>query len=70
MTRKKRALYRKAVWCHFNGEARRIGSGARPVIVLSIGPKWVRLKSPSNGFVARIGRVAWDNRKEIGRSPK
>jgi hypothetical protein len=65
MTRAKRAAYAKAVWIHLNDEVRRIGSGVRPVVVDHIGPKRVKLRSPSNGFVAWISRAVWDQRKEV-----
>ena len=58
--------YNDAVLVHFNDEARSIGSGIRPVVVLSIGPKWVRLRSPSNGSKATVTRQFWDQRKEAG----
>ena len=65
MTHKKRKDYAQAVWVRLSDDARRIGSGVRPVVVTHLGPKRVCLQSPSNGFVAWISRAVWDQRKEV-----
>jgi len=70
MTRNKRARYAKAIWVHFNDEARRIGSGVRPVVVETLGPKWVTLRAPTHtpgnhvGF-QRIKRSVWDTIPQV-----
>lgn len=60
MKRKTKARYRLAVWLHFDDEAPRIGSGRRPVIIKSKGPKWVYLVAPSTGFGTRLSRKTFD----------
>jgi hypothetical protein len=59
MNRKKRAAYAQAIWVHFNDEARRIGSGVRPVVVESITKKWVTLRPGSFVGFQRIKPAIW-----------
>jgi len=54
-----RSRYERASWFRFEDEAPRIGSGLRPVIVISVGPQWVRIES-IDGAGTRLPRRAYD----------
>lgn len=45
---------------YFEDEAPSLGAGWRGVDVVSVGRKWVRLRSPFTGRRARLPRPVWD----------
>ena len=54
---------------HLHDEAPKIGSGVRIVEAISIGWKWVRIKSPCNTKSAtKLRRSVWDSIKPIERT--
>jgi hypothetical protein len=56
----KKQLYKRAQWVRLDDDIPRVGSGLRPVVVKSIGPKWVRLLIPATGSGVRIPRRKWE----------
>lgn len=61
MTRKQRKLYKQAVHVRFEDECRAIGSGIRPVVIKTLGPKWASLISPYTGKTHKLPRRVWDH---------
>lgn len=45
---------------YLHDEAPALGCGWRTVVVRSKGWKWVRLRNPATGRVARLKRATWD----------
>jgi len=64
MTRKelkrRRDGYKASINVRFDGEVPRIGCGVRPVMICSIGPKWVYLYSPERDIKQKLPRSTWD----------
>ena len=47
-------------WAFLQDEIPKFGSGWRRIEVLKKGWKWVRLRNPANGKIARIARRKWN----------
>ncbi len=60
LSKKQKERYAKAIRLRFEDESRTIGSGVRPVVVLSVGPKWVRLQSAQSGVSTKVNKKAWE----------
>jgi hypothetical protein len=58
--RMKPTLDANAITVHLNDEAPVIGSGIRRVAVESLGPVWVKLRSPATGKGTKVPRSTWD----------
>lgn len=53
----------KPIHLYLEDQAPRIGAGWRTVDVISIGPKWVRIKERATGRGCRVARPVFDQLK-------